>query len=324
MATSTSKKEWLEEAAPDGITDKAGAEAALAGASYQKSQAVLDAEQQLAEHQAAKPGEYVSAYQSRIDSLLDQVLNRADFTYDFNADPLYQAYKDQYTHQGRLAMQDALAGAAGLTGGYGSSYGASAGSQAYQGYLNQLTGMLPELYETALKTYAVNGQALFDRLDALTTQEKNARAASEDQVADYYTGLARYAALAKTAYDQDYGEYQDLLDSLTDLRDYYAGQEQQAVKNELNQKEYELAVQKFQESIRQWEAEQLAAREKWQAQLAWQQQKFAQELARLNAGSSSRSSSGGSPGSASGGTSAAGQKKKAGYLASAQASSQKR
>ena len=91
MATSTSKKEWLEEAAPDGITDKAGAEAALAGASYQKSQAVLDAEQQLAEHQAAKPGEYVSAYQSRIDSLLDQVLNRADFTYDFNADPLYQA-----------------------------------------------------------------------------------------------------------------------------------------------------------------------------------------------------------------------------------------
>ena len=33
---------------------------------------MLDAEQQLAEHQAAKPGEYVSAYQSRIDSLLAQ------------------------------------------------------------------------------------------------------------------------------------------------------------------------------------------------------------------------------------------------------------
>ncbi|MCI2048038.1 MAG: hypothetical protein LKJ90_10055 [Faecalibacterium sp.] len=262
-----------------GVQDKAGAEAALQGSEYQKSQAVLDAEQQLADFEATKPGEYVSGYQSRIDAMLDKIQNRGGFSYDFNADPLYQAYKDQYTHNGRVAMLDETAAAAAASGGYGSSYAASAGSQAYQGYLNDLNGKLPALYEAALDRYKAEGSAMQDTLSGLTAQEKAAHAGYEDTVADYYKGLAQYSSLTDSAYKKDYGEYQDWVDSITDMRDYYAGQEQQQFKNDLSRKDYELAVQKYQESIREWEAEQAAAREKWQTQLAEEQNQFAQQMA---------------------------------------------
>ncbi len=262
-----------------GVTDKAGAEAALQGSEYQKSQAVLDAERQLADYETAQPGEYVSGYQSQIDAMLDKIQNRGGFSYDFNADPLYQAYKDQYTHNGRVAMLDETAAAAAATGGYGSSYAASAGNQAYQGYLNDLNGKLPEVYEAALARYKTEGSAMQDTLSALTTQEKTARASYEDTVADYYKGLSAYSGLADSAYQKDYGEYQDWINSLSDMRDYYAGQEQQQFKNEMSRKDYELAVEKYQENIREWEAEQAAARDKWQAQLAEDQSEFARQMA---------------------------------------------
>ena len=63
-----------------------------------------------------------SAYSGQMQELLDRIMNREDFSYDLNGDALYQRYKDRYTQQGKLAMEDTMGKAAALTGGYGNSY----------------------------------------------------------------------------------------------------------------------------------------------------------------------------------------------------------
>lgn len=253
------------------VTDSAGAQAALAGLQYEKSQQVQQAEQALADYQAQKPGAYTSGWQQQIDTTMKQLLDRKPFAYDLAADPAWQAYKQSYTRRGRLAMQDTMANAAALTGGYGSSYGAAAGSQAYQGWLDQLGEKIPALYQLALDRYDAEGTAMQDTLDALVRLEGEARSAYEADVDDWYKGLDQYAQLAQAAYDRDYDAYRDLVDSLTDMREFYADQEEQTIRRKQNEADHALAVQKFQESVRQWEAEQAAAQAKWQAQLALDQ-----------------------------------------------------
>lgn len=240
----------------DGINSSASASAALEGLAYQKSDAVLAAEQALAEYAAQKPAEYQSSYQQKIDTLLDEILGQGAFSYSFDADPLYQQYRDQYSRSARLALQNSMAGAAAATGGYGSSYAASAGSQAYQEQMAAMNEVLPELYDAALSRWTAESNARRSRLEDLTALEKNAQAAYQAQLEDYYTGLDAYTKAAESAYSKDYEAYTDLRDSLVDLRDYYAGQEQQSIQNAQKQAEYELALKKYEESVRQWEAEQ--------------------------------------------------------------------
>ena len=95
---------------------------------YTKSQAVLDAEAAIKNYQAQRPGDYESQYGAQIDSLLEQIQNRKAFAYDFNADPLYQQYKNQYTKLGSDAAANAAADAAGRPGG---------GRQRFVGRLRQ-------------------------------------------------------------------------------------------------------------------------------------------------------------------------------------------
>lgn len=121
--------------------------------------------------QAARPEDYQSKYAGTIDTLLDKIVNRQDFKYDFNADPLYQQYKDQYTTQGKNAMKDTVAQVSNMTGGYGNSYAATAGSQAYQNYLQQLNERIPELYAQALNKYQMDTDALNNKFNVVGSQE---------------------------------------------------------------------------------------------------------------------------------------------------------
>lgn len=118
-----------------------------------------------------RPEDYQSQYSGTINNLLNQIVNREDFSYDFNADPLYQQYKDQYTTQGKQAMKDTVAQTAALTGGYGNSYATTAGSQAYQGYLQQLNNKIPELYQQAMNKYQMETDQLNNKFNAVGSQE---------------------------------------------------------------------------------------------------------------------------------------------------------
>ena len=134
------------------------------------------------------PSAYNSAYSDTESSLLDQMVNYADyqrdpytnqyatqqadllkgvtdFTYDPATDPNYAAYKKQYTREGQRSMQDTLGSVAAATGGMPSSYAVSAGQQANDYYMGQLGDKIPELSQQAF----ANAQ---NKLNAVNTQEQ--------------------------------------------------------------------------------------------------------------------------------------------------------
>lgn len=115
-------------------------------------------------------------------SLANQYMKRDPFSYDLASDGLYQQYADQYTRLGNQAMQDTLGQAAALTGGYNSSYSQGAGQQAYQGYIDQLNNIVPELYGQALNRYNQEGQ------DLMSAASLAGQGYSQEQT-DYWNNL---------------------------------------------------------------------------------------------------------------------------------------
>lgn len=139
-----------------------------------------------------RPKAYASDYAGQIDELLDKVLNREEFSYSFADDELYKRYRDQYNYLGERAMNDARGGASALSGGYGNSFAESAGQQAYQHYLQQLTGGIPELYSLALSAYDAETSRLSDALSTLTQAEKSAYDRYRDDLEAYDDALKYY------------------------------------------------------------------------------------------------------------------------------------
>lgn len=138
----------------------------------------------LNQHTAKMPGAWVDPFKDQYMGYLDQYMNREPFSYDYNADALYQQYKDQYIQQGQLARMDTMGKAAAMTGGYGNSYAQSVGQQAYNQYLGQLNAVMPELYGLAYDKYNQEGQDLLSKYSL-------------------YKGLS----------EESYGKHQDAMDS---------------------------------------------------------------------------------------------------------------
>lgn len=97
--------------------------------------------------------EWESRHDETIQKLLGELINREDFSYDPETDPLYSQYRKQYSREGQRATQDALGAAAAASGGIPSSYAAMAATQAGDYYAAQMTDKIPELYQLALNTY---------------------------------------------------------------------------------------------------------------------------------------------------------------------------
>lgn len=183
--------------------------------------------------EAQRPGDYQSQYREQIDSLLDEILNRPDFSYDFNDDPLYQQYKDQYTQQGKLAMQDTMGQAAALTGGFGNSYAQSVGQQAYQGYLQQLNNVIPELQQNAYGMYMDEGNTMRTNMGLLQGMDEMDYGRYRDDVDDYYRDLQYYYNRYNDMSDREYDRYVNDLNAWLADRDYWynKSQDEQAQSN---------------------------------------------------------------------------------------------
>lgn len=190
---------------------------------YKPGDKVNQALDALNQHQAAKPGDYVGRWDEQINGLLEQVLNRPAFNYDFNADPLYQQYKNQYVQQGKQAMQDTVAQASALTGGYGNSYAAAAGSGAYQQYLNHLNGVIPELYDAAYARYRGEGNDMMDKLGVLQGMDNTDYGRYRDKVSDWESMLDYLTGRYDTERNFDYGSWRDKVSDWESMRDYLAG-----------------------------------------------------------------------------------------------------
>ena len=216
---------------------------------YQESDAVKQAQTLLNQQLANKPGQYTSPWQTQLNDAINKIMNREKFSYDMNADALYQQYKDQYVTQGQMAMMDTMGQAAAMTGGYGNSYAQSVGQQAYQGSLQQLNDKIPELYQLALSKYQMEGDDLYNQYSMLSAQDQMDYGKHRDTVSDWQVEMDRLQNRYNTERDYDYSKWADNRDfgygQFIDDRnyDYQVGRDQ--VADEQWQKEFDEAVRQF-------------------------------------------------------------------------------
>lgn len=160
-----------------------------------------------------KKPEYVSQFGGVIGGLMDKIVNRQPFSYDFNADPIYQQHKDQYIKLGKEAAMNAVANASALTGGYGNSYAVTAGAQANQQALSGLNDIIPQLLNSAQKKYDSDTNALLNQYDIYNQAEQDNYNKFRDQMSDYNNERAYLTgmyndALAQENYEKEQAEEQ--------------------------------------------------------------------------------------------------------------------
>lgn len=182
----------------------------------------------------ARPEDYRSRWQDQLEDILQQLWSREEFSYDPGADSLYRQYRDRYRTQGQLAMADTMGHAAALTGGYGNSYAVTAGQQAYQSQLQQLSDMLPQLYQLALSRYQQQGDALQDRYSQLQAQEDRDYSRYRDSVSQWQADADRLQSQQELDYKKQ-----------ADDRDFTYRQHRDQISDAQWQKEFDLAVKKL-------------------------------------------------------------------------------
>ena len=163
--------------------------------------------------------------------------NQKEFPYSLDGDALYQSYKDQYIQQGKLAMKDTMGQAAALTGGYGSTYGQQVGQQTYDAYLQNLSAVVPELYDRAYGRYQDAGDQLLQQYNLVGQQRDTEYGQYRDQLADWENERAFQTQLENTEYNrrtaaeeqeytrrmaEDERNYQRSQDALAQQKDLYS------------------------------------------------------------------------------------------------------
>lgn len=117
---------------------------------------------------------YNSPYQAQIDALMQAIMNRGPFSYDYLSDPMYQSYRQQYEVQGDRARENAIGDYAANTGGLASSWATTAGQLTQNNYNAQLNGLIPELQNARYNKYLGEIETDFNKLNRLNSLE-NAR-----------------------------------------------------------------------------------------------------------------------------------------------------
>lgn len=176
---------------------------------YAQSQTVTQAQNKLNNHMANKPAQYQSQWGTQLDNLMNQILNREKFSYDMNADAMYQQYKDMYTNQANMGMQNAMAQASAMTGGYGSSYGQMVGQQAFNNEMQNLNAIVPDLYQNALNQYINEGNNLYNQYGMVADRENLDYGRYRDSVSDYWNEASYLNSMYNTEADRDYSRYAD-------------------------------------------------------------------------------------------------------------------
>lgn len=176
---------------------------------FETSQAYKDADAVLNNLLASAPGNFSFTKQANMDSILSQIQNRKDFSYDVNADALYNQYKNEYIQQGKQAMMDTIGQAQAMTGGYGNSYAMSAGQQAYNAQLNNLNDIVPELYAQAYNRYRDETSDLYNQYGLMSSERDAEMSAYNTALNNYYNQLNYAQNRENTLYGRDYGQYAD-------------------------------------------------------------------------------------------------------------------
>lgn len=112
-----------------------------------------------ATHMSASPT-WTPRFQAQQDAAVQQLQQRAPFSYDPEKDPAYQQYKEQYTRAGKRAADDSLATTLARTGGEWNSTASIVAQQANEAYMQQLADKVPELRQLAYQMWRDEGDQL--------------------------------------------------------------------------------------------------------------------------------------------------------------------
>ena len=115
----------------------------------------------------SKPHSYESAYGDQMKDLMNQLMNKQDFSYNAADDPLYNQYKEMYNREGDRAMKNTMSEASALTGGRTNSWAVSAGSQAQDYYSQKLNDKIPELQQLAYSMWQDQNNQKLNQLGML-------------------------------------------------------------------------------------------------------------------------------------------------------------
>ena len=129
--------------------------------------------------------EYEAKYDPQIEALLNEILNRDDFSYDVMNDPLYQQYAKSYQREGDRAMKETMAEAAAGAGGM-NTYAITAAQQANSYYNSMLNDKIPELYQLAYEMYLKDKESKVQDLGLLQSMDATQYNRYRDTISDYY------------------------------------------------------------------------------------------------------------------------------------------
>ena len=143
---------------------------------------------------------YASRYQSQIDDYVKKIQGG----YDPNADASYLAYKNQYMRGGQKAMQDTMAKAVALSGGFDNSYANSVAQQTYNDYMAGLADKIPELANNYNVLNALQGidNAAYGRWNDSRTNLYNLLNAYNNQENQNYSRFRDEYSMWGNAYEQ--------------------------------------------------------------------------------------------------------------------------
>ena len=242
---------------------------------YQESGGVIAARNAHQTTLAQKPTAYTSPYQGQIDAAYQKILSRQPFKYDMNTDMLYQQYKDQYTMQGKKAMQDTMGNAQAMTGGYGNSYAQTVGQQTNQAYMTQITDKLPEMQDRAYGKYRDEGTDDINRLGLTQGMEDRGYSKYRDTVGDWNNEESASQNAYNTERGFDIDMYRNAVTGFQSQREYDFGQEQYGY-----QKEQDTAQRAFQRQQFDYGKTQDTQAQAWnQSQFDYQKSQDAQAYA---------------------------------------------
>lgn len=173
---------------------------------YEEGQKVTDAYNRLQETIDNKPT-FESKYEDKLNELYESIMGRDKFKYDFNADPMYQMYKDKYVSQGKQAMEDTMGKAQAMNGGYGSSVAQSVGQQAYQNYLNEVNDMIPTLRDQAFQQYQYEGQEMLNKYNVTANAYDREYGHYRDDVADWQADRSFNYGMYSDERNFDYSQF---------------------------------------------------------------------------------------------------------------------
>ena len=106
-----------------------------------------------------------------------------------------------------MAMQDTMAQAAALTGGYGNSYAAAVGNQAYQNYVTQVNNNIPAYQQMAMDVWQSGLDQLMNQYNAGTQQLNNLLALEAQNFAQWQANQAEQQYAWNANYNQLLDQY---------------------------------------------------------------------------------------------------------------------